>query len=314
MYEPEEWNEFFKDLESEFSKEDVTKFISTGMSPMGLMELNDSLQTEFINQMFTQNDKNKKWKFLNQFIKNKNQVKNVERTKTYDDYYYDPDLDSPLIIINPLEQKNQQYIQQASPSFQLSNEILFQSGIINRVKQLKNNQTLKKNFEWRNIPMFSIVTGANGIGKTTLLNTIVSGYLEYDQKDKTVEINECTDNFELLRLDFGKTINAFPQSSRSSKAFEGWTQEYISKLKSYCQNRYQNQNVEENQEFEAIFKLIEPQIVHKGIDQLIKDFNQKSLSDFDTIPKLIVEYLKQNGVILFLQFTIGIHKCSTKEY
>jgi ABC-type multidrug transport system ATPase subunit len=156
--------------------------------------------------------------------------------------------------------------------------------------------------------MFSVVTGANGIGKTTLLNTIVSGYLEYDQKDKKVGINECTDNFELLQLNIGKTISASSQSSRSLKAFEVWTQEYISKLKSYCENRYKNLNVEENQEFEAIFKLIEPKIVNEGIDKLIKDFKQKSLFDFDTIPKLFLEYLKQNGVILFLQFTIGLHK------
>jgi hypothetical protein len=41
MFEPEGWSEFFKNI-PEFSSEEVNDFVSSGMSPLGLVTLNDS--------------------------------------------------------------------------------------------------------------------------------------------------------------------------------------------------------------------------------------------------------------------------------
>jgi ABC-type cobalamin/Fe3+-siderophores transport system ATPase subunit len=59
-------------------------------------------------------------------------------------------------------------------------------GHISSIKLLpgKNYNNLNEKFEWANIPMFAVITGRNGVGKTSLLEAIRESLLEKNNENK----------------------------------------------------------------------------------------------------------------------------------
>jgi ATPase subunit of ABC transporter with duplicated ATPase domains len=256
-------------------------------------------------------DKKKKWKFLNQLMKF-SQSKNQFDSKTHFN-------SQNSVILKELQPENQPNVvsfennKKLTPSTgTVSDNYLTEIGIINKIKQINEHKHKNlKNFEWDNIPMFSLITGENGVGKTSLLDIFVMGY---DDNENIEKNNVSQENIELLRLDFEKSL--YPHSnSRSDQKFDNWNSEYILKLTNYCKDRYQNPEFKIESEFEKKFQEIKPII---GVEYTIKElieklFKQSSLSKYINIPNLIHEYLKQNDVFISFLNT-GFRKWSIEKF
>ena len=82
-------------------------------------------------------------------------------------------------IAEELLQKNKNFIS-------LKLKSLNDNGYINGIKIDENNQEYKqiRNCNWKHIPMFFVITGTNGIGKSSVLKFINDSVLRFYKESK----------------------------------------------------------------------------------------------------------------------------------
>eukprot|EP01080_Neovahlkampfia_damariscottae_P011554 gene11554-4805_t len=162
-------------------------------------------------------------------------------------------------------------------------------GILNQVVLVDDylNSNLKKDFCWKDIPMFSVITGENGVGKSKLLNAILYGYNEKRIKISNVslEFNEIKqEDIEILALKFDgeNFIPLFhPTEETSNTNFTKKIDEKKKNLEDYCEKRL---SALIKQESFTVDPSYEPQWKKKV-------FEEKPISHFKSIENLIFKCL-----------------------
>lgn len=111
----------------------------------------------------------------------------------------------------------------------------------------RSYKNLKAGFLWDNIPMFAVLTGENGVGKSHVLELITKSYLEYGMGGSVVDakFNEKSLNFRSGSLDLNFKGMRLKQRSLQGLLEEKSKQAHTADLESFttCFMQYYHQRL-----------------------------------------------------------------------
>ena len=132
-------------------------------------------------------------------------------------------------------------------------------------------------FDWDNIPMFSVITGPNGTGKSQLLNIIYNTIVNNPNEKERVQI----ENFVIKREEVSFLKGEWNLSNTSSTDLSTIQQKRTSHYNTFKQNNIKHNDVNQRALY-AEFQLIK-QKLGKNHQQITKD-------EFDELfPDIIIE-------------------------
>eukprot|EP01080_Neovahlkampfia_damariscottae_P012079 gene12079-5572_t len=180
--------------------------------------------------------------------------------------------------------------------------LIVSKGILNQIVLVDDylNSNLKKDFCWKDIPMFSVISGENGVGKSKLLNAILYGYHEKKIKISNVSLdfNEIKQDIEILALKFDgeNFIPLFQLSENTSdNNFQTQSEKELKPLIEYCQKRCSEESVTINDKYEMYWNNAKILISKDStiVDAVKTVFLSKKMSFFKSINNLFFSYFDE---------------------
>eukprot|EP01080_Neovahlkampfia_damariscottae_P012996 gene12996-7733_t len=307
MNKESNWTEFLSSVDD---KIDPKIFEDFGMTLENLLTLEERTISDFLDDVL-KTEKQHKWKIMNALVvKKRTRFGQEEIVKHHQVQTLKEDEAEKLNSNNKIEEtmesetstKKEESDEKKKNITKTAQNSIVSKGILNQIVLVDDylNSNLKKDFCWKDIPMFSVITGENGVGKSKLLNTILYGYNEKNIKISNVslEFNEIKqEDIEILALRFNgnEFLPLFhPSEETSNTNFQKKCKEELKKLENYCEKRFKQENFNIDPIYETYWEKVSLLIPGINLKEAVeKVYDNKPISFFKSIENLIFKCLEE---------------------